>query len=100
MMRRVNGRSMFDTDDNGFPSLGSTDIEQKIEKVWKYAWINILISWGISLAVIVLLAWGGIKLYKGVQTHGLKGVIEHVWEGGECTHTNVVEDSSNLVDNS
>jgi hypothetical protein len=88
---------MFDTDDNGFPkmdgfpSLGSTDIEQKITKVWKYAWINLFISWIFGLAVIALLAWGGIKLYKGVQTHGLKGVIEHVWEGGGCTHTNVVD---------
>jgi hypothetical protein len=69
-MRRVNGKPFF-----------RSNFDKKFNRTWNLAFINILISWGLLLTIIGFLIFGGIKLIDGVKEHGLKGVIERIWEG-------------------
>jgi len=58
-----------------------------------YARVFILFNFMVYVLIAALIVWCGISLFKGIKTHGLKGIIEHVWEGEEghsnhCIHTN------------
>jgi hypothetical protein len=64
------------------------NFDRDFERIRKASMGSMFFGWLMTAALICLMIWGGIKLIGGVQEHGLKGVIENIWEGPQATDTN------------
>ena len=54
---------------------------KRFERQYTFNWLFI---WIVTAIIFVVLIWGGytiVKVVKKVDEHGLKNVIERVWEG-------------------
>jgi len=49
--------------------------------MFKGVLLSVLVRLFISAAIIGCLIWGGVTFYRSVADHGLKNVIERIWNG-------------------
>ncbi len=57
------------------------DFEKQHSRIMSFAWIGTVIGFLLSLLLIGAVAYGCYELVSYVLEHGLKGLVEVIWNG-------------------
>lgn len=78
-MKGLLGPNDFDSNFKNF--------DRRFNFMWRFVWVFFFVVLLISIAWYSLIGYVAVQAVDQVGQHGLKGVVERVWEGPKNEHS-------------